>query len=285
MASKLASVWYREIYHTLLPVIKNPRETDAITKKLLASHLNYSALHHLMDTLLDADTATEQVLYDDLKRLCAQEPIQYVLGRTDFCGHTFVVTPDVLIPRPTTEELTQYILDNHPSIPKQVLDLCTGSGCIAISLAKAWPEATVTAMDISLAALAIARQNAKQLGVHLQLQQLDLLKEEPPPKQWEVIVSNPPYVPISEKKHMQPNVLDYEPPRALFVPNEEPLIFYERIASLAHRHLTPQGMLYVEIHEAFGLAISELFAGYGLQKIGVHSDIDGKARWIVAEKC
>lgn len=189
-----------------------------------------------------------------LERLLQHEPIQYIIGKTEFFGLHFRVNQDVLIPRPETEELVEWILNDFQGKDDnlQILDIGTGSGCIAISLAKKLPKAKVTAIDISEGALEIARSNAGLNEVQVEFLQEDLLKMQNLPKLFDIIVSNPPYVRELEKEEMQRNVLNYEPPTALYVKDEDPLLFYKKISDLAVEGLTPEGALYFEINQYLG---------------------------------
>jgi len=221
---------------------------------------------------------------EDLKR---HRPIQHIIGYVDFCGCRIAVSPDVLIPRPETEELVQWIIStfNIQHSTFNILDLCTGSGCIAIALKKAFPRADAVAVDVSAKALEIARQNAQNNGVDVCFEQTDLLKKtfHFPLSSFHLIVSNPPYVMEKERAQMARNVLDYDPPLALFVPDDDPLRFYRAIAAIADRHLAAGGLLVVEINEALADETSRLLSGWGFIPI-VHTDFRGRPRWISAMK-
>jgi release factor glutamine methyltransferase len=183
-----------------------------------------------------------------IERLLADEPIQQVLGTARFCGMMLRVTPNVLIPRPETEQLVDMIADRWRNVPDvRVLDIGTGSGCIAIALARALRFPQVTAVDISADALNVARRNAAEWKVAIDLQQADALQLQLP-GEWDVIVSNPPYIMQSEAAEMEPRVLRHEPHTALFVPDAEPMLFYDAIRAYAARHLSARGMLYFEIN-------------------------------------
>ena len=219
---------------------------------------------------------------EDLKQ---HRPIQHIIGYTDFCGCRIKVSPDVLIPRPETEEIVNWIIAHHLSLTTHhCLDLCTGSGCIAIALKKAFPGTEVTGVDISAAALEMARENAKNNGVEVRFLQGDVLDgtnglNGP----YGLIVSNPPYVRESERAQMQSNVLDYDPALALFVPDDDPLRFYKAITAIAKEHLAKDGLLVVEINEALAKETSALLKDYGF-KPEVHADFRDKARWISATR-
>ncbi|MEG0949161.1 MAG: peptide chain release factor N(5)-glutamine methyltransferase [Bacteroidales bacterium] len=218
------------------------------------------------------------------QRLKAYEPIQYVLGSAPFLDYEFHVRPGVLIPRPETEELIELIGRENPKAGLQVLDIGTGSGCIAVSLALRLPEAKVTAFDISDDALAIARENATLNNAQVNFRQTDILNYDPTPEKalFDIIVSNPPYVCESEKEEMTDNVLKYEPHLALFVPDTDPLLFYRQIARHALTLLRPEGKLYYEINARFGRETKEMLEQLGYRDVVIIQDIHQKERMIRA---
>ncbi|PHR14629.1 MAG: protein-(glutamine-N5) methyltransferase, release factor-specific [Aequorivita sp.] len=231
-----------------------------------------------------SETETEK-FQKAILRLQNHEPLQYIMGETEFYGLTFKVNKHTLIPRSETEELVEWIykeFSNQQSTinNQQFLDIGTGSGCIAISLAKNLPNAKVSALDISEEALKIAQQNAEINKVEVDFIQLDILKTKTLPKKYDVIISNPPYVRELEKKQMQQNVLKYEPPSALYVSNEDPFLFYEKIASLAKYHLNQNGKLFFEINEYLAFELTTLLEGQGFKNMQVKKDIFGKDRMI-----
>jgi release factor glutamine methyltransferase len=222
-------------------------------------------------------------------RLLNQEPIQYILGSTTFYGLPFTVNPAVLIPRPETEELVDWILrsfalNRQPKTNnrQQFLDIGTGSGCIAISLAKNLPDVHVSAIDVSAKALEIARLNAQQNGVQINFISQNILETTKLDQQYEVIVSNPPYVREVEKHEIQANVLEHEPHLALFVADEDPLLFYRKIGELAFESLTPSGSLFVEINQYLGEATLQLFRQIGFTQVELKKDMYGNDRMIRA---
>ena len=197
--------------------------------------------------------AEKQNLEQALARLQVHEPIQYITGKTEFFGLTFKVNKNVLIPRPETEELVEWILqDVNASEAIKILDIGTGSGCIGISLAKNLPQAKISALDISEEALQVAKENASFNGVSIEFLHMDILDLKELPQQYDVIISNPPYVRELEKNEMQRNVLEHEPETALYVKDEDPLIFYRKITALAAENLKPGGKLYFEINQYLG---------------------------------
>lgn len=219
-----------------------------------------------------------------VERIDQNEPIQYVLGRCRFCGIPFSVTPDVLIPRPETEELVELIASRHTGSAPRILDIGTGSGCIAVSLARKLPESRVEAWDISEKALQVARKNAQENQVNVTFKQVDITRELPPEavQPYDIIVSNPPYVCLREKAEMEKNVLDYEPHLALFVPDEEPLLFYRAILHAGKRLLNEGGFVYFEINRLFGHQTASLLRQNGYEKIEIIQDLSGNDRMVAA---
>lgn len=213
-------------------------------------------------------------------RLLKNEPVQYVLGYADFCGHRFAVRPGVLIPRPETELLMQKALELGHGMEgvtePEALDIGTGSGCIAVSMALA--GCRVTAMDISEEALGIAMQNATALNAEVVFVHENILQPSRTAQQWHVIVSNPPYICLHEAEAMERNVLDYEPHNALFVPDTDPLIFYRAIASYAMSHLSAGGWLCLEINQAYPDEMGKLLSSFGFKDVTIQKDQYGKDR-------
>ena len=213
-------------------------------------------------------------------RLLKNEPVQYVLGYADFCGHRFAVRPGVLIPRPETELLVQKALELGYGMDgvtePEALDIGTGSGCIAVSMALA--GCRVTAMDISEEALGIAMQNATTLNAEVVFVHENILQPSRTAQQWHVIVSNPPYICLHEAEAMERNVLDYEPHNALFVPDTDPLIFYRAIASYAMSHLSAGGWLCLEINQAYPDEMERLLSSFGFKDVTIQKDQYGKDR-------
>jgi release factor glutamine methyltransferase len=210
-------------------------------------------------------------------------PIQYILGETEFFGLIFNVNASVLIPRPETEELVDWVLsENDRNASLQLLDIGTGSGCIAIILKHEFKAATVVAFDISEAALKTAQSNAKRNKLHVNFQKVDILNVGEIDQKWDIMVSNPPYVLENEKQKMHPNVLNYEPHLALFVPDNDPLLFYRRIAQFARKQLKSEGKLYLEINREFGSATVDLLTELGFSNVELRKDISGNNRMIRA---
>jgi release factor glutamine methyltransferase len=251
-----------------------------MAQQLLEHYCELDAVSIIVDEIFTFSPARRQLVSAAIERLKRQEPIQYVLGEVLFLGRNFRVSPAVLIPRPETEALVQYIIDQNPPTGARVLDIGTGSGCIAITLQQELSQATVYALDVDPEVLHVAKTNAQRLGATVHFMQADILHEPLPAQHWDLIVSNPPYVCIAEKKKMQYRVLAYEPAKALFVPDEQPLVFYEKIIALAPRHLAPAGKLYLEINETFGAAVTNLLVRAGFEAVCIRQDLHGKDRWI-----
>jgi release factor glutamine methyltransferase len=226
----------------------------------------------------------ERRIEEVIKRLNTQEPVQYILGKADFFGRVFLVNPSVLIPRSETELLIDEIVKEASTAPGKLLDIGTGSGCIAITLAKELPDKTVIAFDISGAALKTASENATELLAQVDFRKTDILTEDIPFNDLEIIVSNPPYVTVSEKHSMNSNVLNNEPHLALFVPDNDPLVFYKAIAAKGFAALKSGGKIYVEINEQFGKETSDAFQKEGFTMIRIVKDLQGKDRVVVATK-
>lgn len=218
-------------------------------------------------------------------RLKKFEPIHYIIGMSEFRGLRIKVTPQVLIPRPETEELTEWIIREEP-VPGRILDIGTGSGCIALSLKKAFPEAEVAGCDISDGALSVAIENARNNKLKVRFFKADVLDPRflENDNDYDLIVSNPPYVTQNESSIMQLNILDHEPHSAIFVTDNEPLIFYEVIARYAIVSLNPGGRLYLEINEKFGSQVLELLQNSGFDSLALKNDLQGKNRMVKARK-
>jgi len=208
-------------------------------------------------------------------------PIQYILGETEFYGLPFRVNDSVLIPRPETEELVDWIRsENNRNEALNILDIGTGSGCIAIALKHEFPNAAVEAFDISDKALETARSNAGLNKLDVEFSKVDILNVADQSKKWDIIASNPPYIPELEKSEIEANVLEHEPHLALFVPDNDPLLFYRHIALFAKKQLNPNGKLYFEIHRDYGKECMELLASLGFSEIELRKDISGNNRMI-----
>ena len=223
-------------------------------------------------------------LDDILVRLQKLEPIQYIIGTEEFYGLTFEVNKHVLIPRPETGELVDWIIREHKYGRVRILDIGTGSGCIAVSLAKNLEEAEVVSWDVSEKVLQVAERNCRRNGVRVTLEQRDVLLASPAGERFDVIVSNPPYITEAEKQDMEANVLDWEPGLALFVPDDDPLRFYRRIARLGCDLLLPGGKLYFEINQAYGRETAHILEMNQYRDVRVIKDIFGKDRIVTANR-
>lgn len=261
-----------------------PREAANLSRIVCCEMLGQSHIDYYLGKDMILSPKDEKELESILSRLCNFEPIQYVQGTARFLGRTFRVAPGGLIPRPETEELVERMLE-EVAPASRILDIGTGSGCIAVTLSKELPEAEVTAWDISGEALAIAGDNNRLLQTSVQFVQRDVLTYQPVEGEcFDVIVSNPPYVTETEKKDMDPNVLNWEPSGALFVPDSDPLRFYRRIGELGRSMLTAGGRLYFEINRAFGEAVASMLRKQGYTNVRIRKDISGNDRYVIAER-
>lgn len=268
---------YRELWRTLEPLYGNG-EARAITDYVLDVCFGLSKADILCGAVEEMTAEKTAELNKIFGRLTEGEPVQYVLGRAEFSGRWFNVRPGVLIPRPETEELCAWITaDSKASGNPKVLDIGTGSGCIAITLQLDMPESKVTAWDISADALDAARENAQQLGANVNFVKQDALNAKPE-GEWDVIVSNPPYICEKEKKDMAVNVLEHEPHKALFVPDADPLLFYRAITRLAVQTLNKGGRLYFEINPIYADDTCRMMRAEGMTAVELRSDMYGKQR-------
>lgn len=290
----------------VLTNVYDDRETKALIRLLLEEVADLPLARQLLHPDTEIPPHCRQRLTEMAVRMAAGEPVQYVLGYEIFAGRKFAVNSKTLIPRPETAELTDWILQENSlketaaakfPAPTRLLDAGTGSGCIAITLAAACPACDAVAIDISEGAIETARANAEKIGVRtITFLQKDLLQEagsgqqisgrnpwkEAQPPAFDLIVSNPPYITKSEAASMARNVLDYEPHSALFVPDEDPLLFYRNIARYGHTHLLPGGRLYFEINARFGREMIDLLKKEGYERIVLRQDLSGRDRMIRA---
>ena len=264
-----------------LQQIYPPGEARALYRMVMEMRFGLSQTDLMLgkDTLLSANDRKE--LENIIQRLMQKEPVQYILGQAEFCGHVFDVAPNVLIPRPETEELVRWILSSVPSADRsscRLLDVGTGSGCIAITLAL--EGFSVTGWDISSEALNIAQENANSLQAKVDFMCEDILHPLPTNEKWKLIVSNPPYICENEMGEMDDNVLIHEPHLALFVPNEDPLLFYRAIANFAQSHLSPCGMLFFEINRMYGDDVITMLSQMGFSEIELRQDQFDNPRFV-----
>ena len=257
-------------------------EATIYTDMLLHYYTGCDRIKRNLNPHTEIENARVKQIDEAVSELLKHKPIQYILGETEFCGLPFKVNQSVLIPRQETEELVLWIAEENPQA-KNILDLCTGSGCIAVSLAKKLKNAHLTGVDISLDALFVAEENAEQNNVRVDFLSDNILHPHfSLNRKFDVIVSNPPYVRETEKRQMHSRVLDYEPSLALFVDDENPLLFYQALARIGTTHLRDKGTLYLEINEAYGKEITTLLQQNGYQNIILKKDIHGKDRMIGA---
>lgn len=251
--------------------------------RIIIEHVTGKSYHQV---LLDDKSLTDEQqkkIQTIVKRLKKQEPIQHIIEETEFFGLPFFVNKNVLIPRPETEELVELIINENKATNLNVLDIGTGSGAIAIALARHMTEANISAWDVSSMALDVAVINAKANNVDLSFKLVDVLKEHPQEVKFDIIVSNPPYILEKEKEDMEQNVLAHEPHLALFVPDNQPLLFYERIADIALHLLNPKGKLYFEINRAKGKEIVKILEGKGFIGVALFQDLSGNDRMVRAK--
>ena len=303
---------YEELWHRLTHIY-DAGEAKAIVRWVLDVRFDMSWTDILCGKVTELSAHDQTELEKNMQRLEKGEPVQYIIGVTDFFGRQFHVAPGVLIPRPETEELCRWILasDKHGltrtvrEIPHQsdakvrvspsqsdakILDIGTGSGCIAITLALELPDAKVTAWDISDDALRIAADNAKSLGANVTFEHRDILEKSltshlsPLTPQFDLIVSNPPYIQPIECDEMAKNVLDYEPQIALFAPEDNPIVFYQRIGDYAWQHLNPGGLLFFELNPLTADQVCDSLRTTGFMEIEIRKDQFGKNRFLKAMK-
>lgn len=281
-----------EVYTHLLNELKAKyayEEARAMVFGLLEHHLQITKARIMVQFNIEVPDITLPPLALALDDLLADKPLQYVIGKAWFMNQEYLVNEHVLIPRPETEELVQIVitavdslLNEHP-YPLKILDIGTGSGCIAIALKSHYPEISLYALDNSDAALAVARENAQNHRAEVYFYQADILREETleglPPM--DILVSNPPYVLEKEKSAMKPNVLNHEPPDALYVPDVEPLLYYKAIAAYAAENIRPGGLIFLEINEMFGDEVKSLFLSHKFKDVRVEKDLSGKDRFLL----
>ncbi len=258
-------------------------EVRAFVRILFEEWMHYSTVDIYMRADSEVPPFVVEKMHHAVQRLLRHEPIQHIVGVAHFHGHRFAVSKHTLIPRPETEQLVDMIIDRNQDVSDLcVLDIGTGSGCIACSLARALRFAEVHAFDISQPALDLAAENARNLGVKVAFHHVDILNAVPQPQQFHIIVSNPPYICMHEQQLMEDNVLRYEPHSALFVPDNDPLLFYRAIARYASVALKPGGKLYFEINAAYGNDTANLLSNFHFADIEVVRDFYGRDRFVSA---
>ncbi len=272
---------YKNYFFNQLKTIYPETEISSFWSWLTEFYLNKTRIelalnpHQLTDEM-------KQNFDDALNRLKIQEPIQHILGETYFMDYPISVSQEVLIPRPETEDLVRWIIEDYREVEGHILDIGTGSGCIAIALDLGMFNARVTALDVSEKALKIAAENAKRNRAKVNFIKQDILSTQALNQNYQVIVSNPPYVRELEKSQMQKNVLNYEPDLALFVTDDSPLLFYDKIGRLAFRHLEKNGSLYFEINQYLAKETLDLLRKIGFKDVELRKDLYGNDRMIKA---
>ena len=265
--------------------VYDARESRNIVNELFRHYLNLSSTDLIVKANDSISESQMLLVYKAVKRIANKEPLQYVLGKAYFFGMDLHVTPAVLIPRPETEELVRWILEqikpNNYSV-HSVLDIGTGSGAISLALKKAQPTWKVTGCDVSKEALRVAEKNSKEFQLEVEWKEVDILSQNFPEGNWITIVSNPPYIPVSEGSEMRPSVVEHEPHLALFVPENDPLLFYRRILELANKCETVN-QVFFEIHENYASETLSLGESLGW-KSELKKDLQGKARMLLFTK-
>jgi len=275
---------YKTTFFKALSSLYDEKEIESFFFIILESYHNKKRIDLALNPSMTMDSIQLLRWESVLAELKKEKPIQYILGETEFYGLPFLVNENTLIPRPETEELVEWIISKNLTVQKsnklKILDIGTGSGCIAISLAKNLPNAHVSAIDVSENALAKAKRNAEINKVEVNFMLKNILETEHLTEQYDIIVSNPPYVRNLEKVEIKPNVLEYEPHLALFVDDNDALLFYKKIAQLAKQNLTKNGQLYFEINQYLGKEMIELLKNGGFKNIELKKDIYGNDRMI-----
>lgn len=261
----------------------SPSELKLMFNEFLMSRLKLSRTNLLLAENLLLSESDLLYFRSCVHRLKDNEPFQHILGSTEFYGLEIKCDHRALIPRPETEELVDWAVQDFKGKSPAIIDVCTGTGCIALALKSQFPQSLVEGVDVSREALQLANENAKLLDLAVEFQEVDVLNTKQLGSQqqkWDVIVSNPPYIPVSDKAQMHENVLNFEPELALFVSNEDPLLFYRTIGQLAMNSLNASGSLYVEIHEELGDEVIALFESIGLKEVECRKDMQGKNRMV-----
>ncbi|TKS57499.1 peptide chain release factor N(5)-glutamine methyltransferase [Mesohalobacter halotolerans] len=270
----------QNLFHKTLSKIYSKSEIDTFLYWVVEEVLKLKRIDVYLNPDVEINSKELKTIQNYLHRLQQQEPIQYILGSTEFYGMRFQVNPEVLIPRPETEELVEWIVTELKNqSKKQILDIGTGSGCIAIALKKELPECEISALDISKTALQIASENAKQNQLTINFEAQDIFKLNSLPKEVEIIVSNPPYVRVLEKKQMHENVLKFEPHQALFVKNDDALVFYKKIIELALASSRCK-TVYFEINQYLSDDLKKMIQSYNISNAEFRKDFRGNERML-----
>lgn len=272
----------KHIFHVELDGVYPKEEVDSFFYLMVEHYLGLQRFVLALEPNTMVSKEEEQPLFEGMSQLKLQRPVQYILGVAHFMDLEFKVNENVLIPRPETEELVRWILEQEKGHQGKlkILDIGTGSGCIAITLAKNLPNAAVYALDISSESLIVAKENAVKNGVNIEFIKADILQIEKLPLHFDVIVSNPPYVRELEKREMSANVTAHEPEQALFVPDDNPLLFYRRISEFASSHLNKGGSLYFEINQYLGKETMLSMEKFGFSDLQLRKDMFGNDRML-----
>ncbi len=274
---------YNKVWMSVAPLYDHP-EPVAVAERICADLYGFDRFGMTLMPSAEVEGFDEEAFEQVCKRLAEGCPVQYVVGHTEFCDLRFAVREGVLIPRPETEQLVRLVAEKHPNSGVRLMDIGTGSGAIAVSLAKLIEGARVTALDVSEDALAVASENAAANDAKVEFVRADIFAYEPTPESLDVVVSNPPYIPESERSQMARNVVGYEPSLALFVPDHSPIMFYERIADVARATLVAGGALYFEVHERYASEVAECLVCRGFVEVEVIEDFFSKPRIVSARK-
>lgn len=277
----------KKYFFDRLEAIFSPSEMKSMWTQIICKRMNWTPTELLLKQHERLSESDLLFVRSFVKGLLQQEPFQYLLGETSFFGLTILCDSRALIPRPETEELVDWVRSSVKN-PTEILDLCTGSGCIALALKSMFPTANVSAIDLSKDALDLARENARNLALTLQFYQQDVLKldvdftHEFP--EFDVIISNPPYIPNQERVTMSAHVLQHEPEMALFVEDADPILFYKKILDFADLNLKSDRLLFFELHESFGQQVKSYAESKSFKEIEIREDLQGKARMMKAQK-
>ena len=277
----------KKYFFDRLAAIFSPTELKSMWNQIICKRMNWSASEFLSnqgERLSESDLLHVRSF---VKGLLNEQPFQYLIGETDFYGLTISCDSRALIPRPETEELVAWIVETDAN-PKRILDCCTGSACIALALKSIYTDSIVQALDFSAEALKLSAENAKKLDLNIELIQENVLsfsqKFLSDSIDFDVIVSNPPYIPEKEKVTMSAHVLEHEPAMALFVDDDDPIIFYKELIKFAEHKLVKGGYLFFELHELYGIEVRDYLQLFGFEHIEIRKDLQGKSRMLKAQK-
>lgn len=277
-----ANLIFREVREALLPLYGT--ESDMLSYILLESYLNIEKKDCLADSVFSLEDQRFYKLHQAIERLKKYEPVQYITGTSHFFGREFLVKPGVLIPRQETEELILLIKTKNVKENPSILDIGSGCGCISVTLALEIEDSKVYALDKYMRSVEMTRKNSRKLDADVKVFKHDIFDKNWSFSDFDIIVSNPPYVTESEKIHMKPNVLKYEPGEALFVEDKNPARFYQRILEITKTALIPGGLLFFEINESYGKKMSKLINSSGFQNVEIVKDLNGKDRFAFGRK-